>query len=177
MSTAEDAIAAGFAVRPITLDDVAEVAVLHVRIWREAYAGLMPDAYLADLDPEEFAASRRDRMAAGIPVGGVDLVALDPAGEIAGFGVAGPGRDEDRPGDWELFAINTLRSAQGTGLAHLMIATLVGERSAYLWVLPENARARAFYARHGFRPDGVSKPFPLTGLTEIRLIRPATARR
>ncbi len=177
MSTAEDAVAAGFAVRPITLDDVPEVAVLHVQIWREAYAGLMPDAYLADLDAEAFAASRRDRLAAGIPVGGVDLVALDPAGQIVGFGVAGPGRDEDRPGDWELFAINALRRARGTGLADLMIAKLVGERPAYLWVLPENARARAFYARHGFGPDGVSKPFPPTGQTEIRLVRPSTARR
>ncbi len=34
-----------------TLDDLDEMGRVHVQVWREAYAGLLPDAYLAGLDP------------------------------------------------------------------------------------------------------------------------------
>ncbi len=47
----------------------------------------------------------------------------------------------------------------------------IGDRAAYLWVLDGNARATAFYRRHGFADDGGRKPEPGTGLTEIRMTR------
>ena len=34
-----------------TLDDLEEMGRVHVQVWQEAYAGLMPDDYLAALDP------------------------------------------------------------------------------------------------------------------------------
>jgi ribosomal protein S18 acetylase RimI-like enzyme len=54
-------------------------------------------------------------------------------------------------------------SVFGTGGADLLMrAVLVALRAAHfraavLWVLGTNARARRFYERHGWRPDGRSK--------------------
>lgn len=67
--------------------------------------------------------------------------------------------------------LNVLAAHHGTGLADLLLAELVGERAAYLWVLDGNARAQAFYRRHGFAVDGATKPHPPTGTTELRMVR------
>ena len=47
----------------------------------------------------------------------------------------------------------------------------VGERDAFLWVFPDNARARAFYAGNGFRPDGAERVEPFFGPVEVRMVR------
>ena len=168
------ATAAGFVVRPVTAADVTRTAEVKVQVWREAYAGLMPADYLAALDPAEFAAQHLARVQEPPPEV-VDLVGLDPGGQIVGMGVAGPGVDDDRPCRWQLFAINVLRSARGTGLADLMMAELVGSRAVYLWVLPGNERARACYTRYGFVTDGGSMPFPPADQNAIRMSRPDQA--
>jgi GNAT superfamily N-acetyltransferase len=64
-----------------------------------------------------------------------------------------------------------LPSAQGTGLADLMMERLVGTEPASLWVLDGNVRAEAFYRRHGFARDGAEKQHPPTGTTEVRMVR------
>jgi hypothetical protein len=38
-------------IRPARLEDVPEIAVVHVRSWQAAYQGLLPQAYLDGLDP------------------------------------------------------------------------------------------------------------------------------
>jgi 2-(1,2-epoxy-1,2-dihydrophenyl)acetyl-CoA isomerase len=38
-------------------------------------------------------------------------------------------------------------------------------------VFEQNPRARAFYARHGFVPDGARATDDWTGLPEVRLVR------
>jgi hypothetical protein len=44
------------AVRPATLADVTEIAMIHVRSWQAAYRVLMPQDYLDGLDPAARAA-------------------------------------------------------------------------------------------------------------------------
>ena len=47
-----------------------------------------------------------------------------------------------------------------------------GYRCIMLWVLEDNARARRFYERAGFAPDGARHGLPdLGGVTEIRYRR------
>ncbi|MFI6120860.1 GNAT family N-acetyltransferase [Streptomyces sp. NPDC051064] len=45
-----------------------------------------------------------------------------------------------------------------------------------LWVLKENTRARRFYERAGFRPDGTEETFEAGGavIPELRYVRPLT---
>jgi ribosomal protein S18 acetylase RimI-like enzyme len=162
-------------IAPITLADADEAGRMHVQVWREAYAGLMPADHLAALDPVEAARRRRERILR--PVEGTSfLLARDELG-IVGEVATGPPRDDEPPVDFELYAINVLRRAHGTGLADDLMAHAIGDRPVYLWVLEGNDRAMAFYRRHGFRDEGGRKPEPDTGVVEIRMARGHTRAR
>jgi ribosomal protein S18 acetylase RimI-like enzyme len=161
-------------ISPIALDDADEVARVHVRVWQEAYAGLMPDAYLEGLDPEAFATSWRERLLAPGP-GVHSWLARDDEG-VVGITTSGPSRDADAPTGLQLYAINVLARGHGSGVADALLVSAVGDRPAYLWVAEGNGRARAFYRKHGFTDDGVLGHFPDTGTPEVRMSRDAAAR-
>jgi GNAT superfamily N-acetyltransferase len=156
-------------IAPIDLADVDEVAVVHVRVWQQAYAGLMPADYLASLDPVAFAAGWRRRLVDPHPEVHTH-VARDDTG-VVGIVTAGPSRDDDAPTPDELYAINVLARGHGTGVADDLLAEAIGHRAATLWVVDGNARAIAFYRRHGFADEGGRKPEPGTGVLEIRMAR------
>ena len=69
--------------------------------------------------------------------------------------------------------LNVRRAYWGTGVAQRLYAEAVGERDAYLWVLRYNPRARGFYARNGFVPDGATKIDPDFAAPSIRMVRSA----
>lgn len=150
------------------LDDLDEMGRVHVRIWQEAYAGLLPADYLAGLDPTFGPTRWRERFGSSPDVSW--WIARDDEG-IVGMATSGPGRDADAPLPLELYAINVLQRAHGTGLGSDLLAHAVGDRPAYLWVLDGNERARAFYRKHGFSDEGGRKPEPETGVTEVRMAR------
>lgn len=156
-------------IAPLRLEDADEAGAVHTRVWQEAYAGLMPAAYLASLDPRQAGERRRERILSR-PPGVAEWVARDDLG-IVGLAASGPSRDGDAPVPFELYAINVLQRAHGTGLADDLLTHAIGDRPAYLWVLEGNARAVAFYRRHGFADEGGRKPEPATGLVEIRMAR------
>jgi ribosomal protein S18 acetylase RimI-like enzyme len=156
-----------------TLDDLDEMGRVHVQVWREAYAGLLPADYLAGLDPTLGPTRWRERFGSSPEVSW--WLAHDDEG-IAGMTTSGPPRDEGPPAPLELYAINVLSRAHGTGLADDLMARAVGDRPAYLWVLEGNERALAFYRRHGFCDEGGRKPEPETGAVELRLARGHTSR-
>jgi GNAT superfamily N-acetyltransferase len=156
-----------------TLDDLEEMGRVHVQVWQEAYAGLMSDDFLAGLDPT--VGPRRWRERFGSIPGISWWIARDDLGIVA-LATSGPPRDDDAPVPLELYAINVLRRAHGTGLAADLMTHTIGDRPAYLWVLEGNSRAEAFYRRHGFVDDGIRKPEPDTGVLEMRMVRPSRAR-
>ena len=165
-----EAVEAGYTVRPMHVSDAARVAQVHVQVWREAYTAMLPAEHLADLDAEDLAERWRERIVR--PAAGVRHVAgLDPGRRIVALGTAGPARDADPVTAWELWALNVLAEAHGTGLADLLMAELTGNGPCYLWVLRGNARAAAFYARHGFVLDGGTKVHAPTGKAEDRMLR------
>lgn len=151
-----------------TLDDLDELGRVHVQVWREAYAGLLPADYLAGLDPTFGPTRWRERFGTSPEVNW--WLARDDDG-IVGMATSGPPRDADAPAEFELYAINVLRRAHGTGLADDLMEHTLGDRAAYLWVLEGNDRAMAFYRRHGFADEGGRKPEPDTGAVEIRMAR------
>lgn len=65
--------------------------------------------------------------------------------------------------DW-IDHLGVLASEAGTGLANRLLQQGLrtirerGYAAARLWVLTENHRARAFYAKHGWLPDGTTAP-------------------
>ena len=162
-------------IRPATVDDAEVGAWCHLLCWREAYAGLVPDDVLlertSDID------RRISRWRANIADGRTRWIAVnpDPAADlhdrVAGFIGTGPGRDADSPVPFELEAIYTRRAYWKTGLGTRLLEVAVGKQPAFLWVFEGNTRARTFYERHGFIPDGTGKHDPCFDLYEIRMVR------
>ncbi|WP_444860494.1 GNAT family N-acetyltransferase [Microbacterium oleivorans] len=179
------------AVRRAVPADAAGIAHVHVQAWREAYTGRMPQSILDRLDEERLTRTRAESLEhEQLPYGGGDgaptegrAAASEPgpvatwvavhAGEIVGWAVSGPSRDDAPPTPRELYAIYVLAAHHGSGAGRALLDAAIGRGPASLWVLADNPRARAFYARNGFRPDGAAKDDTGWGATisEVRLVR------
>jgi GNAT superfamily N-acetyltransferase len=138
-------------------DDAYAVESIRVRGWQIAYRHVFPPRELDALPIDE---SRWRRRFVEPPPGWTTFVA-EHDGDIVGFASVGPSRDDER-GVGELYAIYVDPGSwsQGAGRALLgraeeQLAAEYGE--ATLWVLAANARARTFYERAGWQPDGASK--------------------
>ncbi|MGW2053329.1 N-acetyltransferase family protein [Streptomyces sp. NPDC001840] len=169
-------------IREMTVDDCEAVATVRVRGWQHAYRGLIPQAYLDTMSVEEDAARRREYLTKG-DGRVVDLVA-ERAGHVVGWGCCGPSRDEDVPDRTaELYALYVLPERIGTGVGSALIDALTaraeaaGASSLLLWVLAANDRARRFYTRTGFAPDGREEQFDVNGVAvpEVRYARRLSA--
>lgn len=163
-------------VRPATLADAHGIAEVHVGTWRAAYAGIVPQSHLDGLSVGKRAELWTGLLEKGVPARMAVWVA-DDGGRVVGFANAGPCRDDgadDVLG--ELRAIYVAPSHWDTGLGAALhdaaVGSLRGEgfSAATLWVLAANRRARAFYERRGWRPDGLEKAIALAGsdLAELR---------
>lgn len=164
-------------VRDMAPADCAAVAAIRVGGWRHAYAGLVPQPYLDGMDAAADAARHRAYLADGS--GSVNVVA-EQHGEVIGWACFGPSRSPGaRPGTCELYAIYVLPERISSGVGHALMAEVTGRARAAgfarmeLWVLKENARARRFYERAGFLPDGTEAPFDVDGtpVPEVRYAR------
>ncbi|MEV7425333.1 MULTISPECIES: GNAT family N-acetyltransferase [unclassified Streptomyces] len=169
-------------IREMTADDCPAVAEVRVRGWQHAYAGVVPRTYLDAMSVEEETAVRREQFGEGAGRA-VNLVA-ERDGRVVGWGCLGPGRDEDAPaGAAELYTLYVLPAYLSTGVGRALMAALTaraearGSRVLLLWVLAGNARARAFYARDGLRPDGAEASFEIAGVAvrELRYARRLSA--
>jgi len=161
-------------VRRAEAADAQAIAAVHLASWREAYAGVLPQKYLATLDVAE-RKKQWDHILAS--EGTRTWIAATPE-RLYGFASLGDSRDEDSTrGDLELYAIYVDPVAWGHGVARDLIRTLLDEvpsrTTVSLWVLADNARAQHFYRRHGFWPDGVERREEIGGtdVTEVRYRR------
>ena len=170
----------GMNIRPARLEDVPEIAVVHVRSWQAAYRGLLPQAYLDGLDPSQRTGQWEQILsAAGWSRDGT-LVA-DAGGPLSGFVSYGPARDDDADSRLagEIYAIYLVPAAWDEGIGRqLMEAALgclaeAGFGQAILWVLDSNVRARRFYEAGGWLADGTAKGDDSFGvpMTEVRYRR------
>lgn len=164
-------------VRPAEVGDAAGIADVHVRSWQEAYTGIVPDTYLADLDAQRRTPEWVDRLGRG-PADDVRTWVAVLDGQVVGFASLGPGRDEDsRRADREIYSLYLSPEQWGRGVARELMRTVIAEagpgRRILLWVLSDNERAQHFWRRHGFQPDGVEKYEDVGGaeLLEVRYRR------
>lgn len=81
------------------------------------------------------------------------VLVAERGGEVVGFSGGGPARGE--PGMGEVYAIYLLAEHQGLGIGRALMREsarrlhAAGLRGLLVWVLRENAPARAFYERLG----------------------------
>ena len=160
---------ASVTVRAAVPEDAEAIATVHVRAWQEAYAHLLPAAFLAALDPRD--RLERWRRIIDDPTVAVHVVEVDAA--VVGWATAGPGREADVVRPLELEGIYVLAAAHGSGAGQALLDASLGDRPAFLWVAEHNPRAEAFYRRNGFRRDGsvkVEAIGPHT-MTAVRMVR------
>ncbi|MDO5698301.1 MAG: GNAT family N-acetyltransferase [Dermatophilus congolensis] len=174
-SAPEATRATGYSVRMGEASDAECIAQVHRQVWRATYSELVaPEVLKRHLNSDDATTrwtSRLERSGADAPP---VWVGVDPEGEIVALGCSGPPRDPDHPVGWELWAINVMPSAQGTGLADMLMERLVADLPAYLWVMEDNARAIAFYERHGFVLDGLHHVDEDFGTVDVRMTRRGT---
>ncbi len=157
--------------RDATLEDAEAGAALHRNCWREAYGPLADPALLQSrlADVGRWLRAWRVDLADGSP-----RVVAEVDGELVGFARAGRSRDPDPPVPDELYALYVREFWHGSGVGQALLEVVLGDRPASLWVLEDNARARRFYERNGFHPDGAREWYAGLGLWEVRLVRKET---
>ncbi|MDN3558161.1 GNAT family N-acetyltransferase [Halomonas maura] len=157
--------------------DARAIARIHVGAWHDAYAGIVPDGYLQRLSAARF--TRRWLGSLTATPGGT-LVATAPGGRVVGWVAMGRSRDQDVAEAGEVYAIYLRAEQWGRGVGRALLAAAErrlagdGHRLASLWVLEANHRARCFYARVGYVPDGRRESLRLGGkeLCELRYRKP-----
>ena len=153
-------------IRSAAPGDELAVARVHVRTWQAAYRGLMPDAYLAALRPEDRAA--RYTFGSPDPDQPHTLIAIDDGGAAVGFATVGLPSSDDAAGAGELLALYVDPDRWSGGAGRALIAAARARLAArfahaQLWVLDGNARAARFYAADGWAADGTRREVTVWG--------------
>ncbi|WP_454855242.1 N-acetyltransferase family protein [Promicromonospora soli] len=158
-------------VRPAILDDADAIATVHHTAWVQTYSHLLP----ADHWESDTVVRRRERWKDQLSgeASGRPLVAVVDR-DVVGFARAGATRAKDSVPPVradELWALYVAPEHHGTGVGTLLLdAALPSQRSAELWVVKANPRARRFYEKHGFAADG-ARFVDALGIVEIRMVR------
>lgn len=150
-------------IRTAVPDDAWNISDLHVRSWKAAFPGLIPQDYLDALAPGDRLGQWEEALASSgrWPV----VFVAEEDGRLSGFAAVGPTRDDDAdPGRvGELYTIYLDPGAWGGAIGAALLERALDELTsggferATLWVLHSNARARRFYERHGWTADGTAK--------------------
>ena len=145
-------------VRPAAAEDAPAIATVHVAVWREAYRGVMPDAYLDALTPEARTQAWRERLSD--PEEPTRTFVAVRQGQVVGFCTCGPARMDAPEGYGEMHAISILVTAQHQGLGRRLVAETaralqaMGYSGMTLSVLRDNPAGRMFYESLGGRLAG-----------------------
>jgi GNAT superfamily N-acetyltransferase len=145
-----------YVILPAGPADAEALARVHVAAWRETYAGLLSETFLARMSEpnhtrrfrHELTHPRKDELT---------LAAMSREG-MFGYVSGGPSRSHV-PGEAEIATLYLLRSAQGHGVGRWLLGDAArvlegqGADTLIISVLAENSRARGFYEHHGGRAD------------------------
>ena len=164
------AVASALIVRLAQVQDVAQMARVHVRCWQETYRGLMSDALI---DDPGFPAARERMWTAYVTderyhQNRVAVAVRDD--DLVGIAMSGPPEDVMAAWTRQLYVLYVHAADHGTGAGRALLEAVVDPAEpAALWVADPNPRAQAFYRKHGFVPDGKAQIDG--GVREIRMVR------
>lgn len=147
-------------------DDVESITDLHT-LARTAYyeAGGVPSVELASLDAR---AGRRESWMRAVQCDDRTVVCAERGGDVVGVVAMGPPyeADVDATTAGQLYQIHVRPGLWGRGVGsrlHAAFVMFLREASLTTGVLEaweRNTRAQAFYARHGWQPDGHHRAGP-----------------
>jgi L-amino acid N-acyltransferase YncA len=139
-------------IRLATIADISAVAAIKVESWRHAYRGLVPDAVLDAMTPQEV---RAQWLGMNPDAFDSSVLVAERDGQIAGYAMFGPVHDAAPGYEGQLYAIYlrpaAMRGGIGSALFRAAAARLraQGHANFILWVFEANAVARRFYEQHG----------------------------
>lgn len=167
-------------VRRARPNDAPAVGTVQATVFREAYAGRVPDDVLALFEPEAFARGWRAGLTS--PPGGVHRLLVALAGEqVVGAVAVGPAQDPDAEPAWAevtLLAVHpdARRQGHGSRLLNASVDVLreAGAQAVTAWLLADDEATRGFLAASGFGPDGAFRDRVVSPdggtLREVRLL-------
>lgn len=139
---------------PADADRLAEVTLVS---WQAAYRGLLPDRYLRELKLGD----QRKAWYRNLANVGFTSFLHEADGRVQGYINLWPGRSGKTSMEITALYVRPESWRRGVGLALMERAMSTvrdrGMQSAYLWVLRDNRRARAFYERCGLSRIGTSR--------------------
>lgn len=140
----------GLLIRRATVADADSVVAVHMRAWRETYAGLVPDEVIRGAPVARRVAAWTKLLSD--PYVDTFVVA---ASETVAFASCGAARDPRLGAAGEITAVYVLAAQQRRGFGRALMRACAealsarGHDSCGLWVLDSNAPARRFYAALG----------------------------
>lgn len=147
-------------VRTARETDAPAVGFVQAVVWREAYAGVVPEDVLAAFEPNAFAGAWRQSLSSP-PQGVYRLLAACAGDQVVGFASIGPSQDPDAggtTGEVSALAVHPLarRAGHGSRLLNAAVDTLrgAGADTLHTWVLAADEQTRAFLTSSGLHPDG-----------------------
>jgi GNAT superfamily N-acetyltransferase len=159
-----------FVVRPAAPDDAGGCAHVHHTSWVETYSASLPADHWEHDTLERRAVRWRQRLEDGAAV-----TVAEVDGRVIGFAIGGPGREVGQHApvrEHEVWSLYVLAARHGTGVGQALLDAVVAPGTpAQLWVAEDNPRARRFYARNGFVPDGARHVDGEHGITSVRVVR------
>ena len=188
-------------IRSASAADAAQISAVMQASWRAAYEGIIASEIIGRITASDGGARVRQSFRTRPWQKTLVAVAPAPEPEarrkqdaadgIVGYAFFGPEQDvlgahwphplspEGQEGQvGELYALYVHPDWWSTGTGRALMDRVLGTASAAgylsvrLWVLRDNSRARRFYERAGFAPDGASHTLDgLGGVTEIRYWR------
>ncbi|WP_228064079.1 GNAT family N-acetyltransferase [Streptococcus acidominimus] len=128
-------------------------AYVHWKAWQEAYANLLPAAFL-----EAHSLDQCRKLAVEFPQ---NTFVAKMGDTVVGFVCCAASQQEDLENAGEIYAIYVLEEYYGQQIGYRMmqfsLKALQDFSQVALWVVEGNERAIRFYERIGFRFDGASK--------------------
>ena len=148
-------------IRTATLEDVKDIATIHVNAWQIAYKGLIPQSYLNNLSIPKREQTWQDILNSAK----THTIVQQINGLVVGFANFGHTRDEDKDstvtGEITSIYLNPehWRKGLGTALFKFILEDLKNREFTQitLWVLDRNQEARSFYQKMGLKPDRATK--------------------
>jgi GNAT superfamily N-acetyltransferase len=150
------------------------MVAVQLAAWREGFVPILSDDFRVP-EPDEFV----PRLAEALSGAGVDSTLAHAGERLVGWVTHGTNRDLDAGravGEVRAIQVHpdSWRCGVGSTLLEHALARLRddGYEAASLWSFDHNARANAFYERHGFARDGASQRREFSaGALEVRYRR------
>ena len=158
----------GVVVRNADPGDLDAVVAVFLGCWRSSYAGRLPASLVTAMSDD----AARSLWSRALTTPGRRVSVAEVDGQVCGVvGFEAQGED-----GW-VHSLYVAPSTQGSGLGSRLLSSATADlatagcRRGLLWVFAANTPSVAFYARHGWTPDGAERVEEAFGENEIRLSR------